>query len=222
MTALSKRDLFDLLIRFLLALTFAVSAGIYFQNGWSQLAHNDTSEIRFILKAFSMIMIGLYTLIVAILYVVRLQPINKFAGIGPCAAAILGGFLMSGVFLLTPRNDLPLGIEILASGLVIIGNISTVFILIKLGRSFSILPESRHLVTSGPYQIVRHPVYLAEAISTLGVLIHFLSPWALILVFTQIGLQLIRIHSEEKVLKETFPEYATYARKVKRLIPGLY
>ncbi|MGB9153552.1 MAG: isoprenylcysteine carboxylmethyltransferase family protein [Alphaproteobacteria bacterium] len=70
--------------------------------------------------------------------------------------------------------------------------------------------------------MVRHPLYLAEAIAALGVVINFLSPWALILVAVQLALQIVRIHYEEKVLKENFPEYEEYAKKTWRLIPGIY
>jgi len=56
----------------------------------------------------------------------------------------------------------------------------------------------------------------------LGVVINFLSVWALSLVAVQLALQVVRIHYEEKVLKETFPEYHDYAQKTWRLIPGIY
>ncbi len=106
--------------------------------------------------------------------------------------------------------------------LVIVGNAFTVVVLLRLGRSFSILPESRKLVTGGPYQIVRHPLYLAEAVAMLGTLINFISPLAILIVVLQIILQLVRIHYEERVMKETFPEYALYAKRTARLIPGIY
>jgi protein-S-isoprenylcysteine O-methyltransferase Ste14 len=38
----------------------------------------------------------------------------------------------------------------------------------------------------------------------------------------QIGFQLYRMQFEEQVMTDTFPEYADYARRVKRLLPGLY
>ncbi len=176
-------------------------------------------EVGHILSVFA---IGLYTLMIGCVYILRLRPVSKFAGAIPCAAAILGGFLMSALLLFAPRDDLPLWARIIASLLVIIGNIFAIIIILRLGRSFSILPEGRRLVTTGPYSVVRHPLYLAEAVATLGAVINFLSLWALILVAVQLSLQMVRIHYEEKVLKETFPEYDDYAQKTWRLIPGIY
>jgi protein-S-isoprenylcysteine O-methyltransferase Ste14 len=69
---------------------------------------------------------------------------------------------------------------------------------------------------------VRHPLYLAEAVATLGAMISFLSVWALLLVVVQMTLQLVRIHYEERVLRQTFPEYAGYAKRTARLIPEIY
>lgn len=221
---LGRRDWIDLGIRALLGVTFAFSAGVCFKNASAELqtidfGHPDAHAFS---HALSVLAIGLYTLMIACLYALRLRAKNRAAGAFPCAAAILGGFLMSGLLLLNPRPDLPLIVQVAACLLVLIGNGFAVYILRHLGRSFSILPESRKLVTSGPYQVIRHPLYLAEAVSTLGALIVFLSPWALALVAVQITLQLVRIHYEEKTLSESFPEYKDYARKTWRLIPGIY
>ncbi len=214
----------DLVVRVVLALTFAVSAGFYLRNAFAlfgRAAEIEGGAARFS-HAASVLAIGLYIMMIACLYVVRLRPVNRFAGIVPCAAAILGGFMLSGLLLLSPRDDLPASARIAACCLVIVGNILSIFILTRLGRSFSILPESRKLVTSGPYRVVRHPLYLAEMIVTLGAMINFLSPLAVAIVGAQFGMQLIRMHYEEKVLRECFPEYASYARRTARLIPGVY
>jgi protein-S-isoprenylcysteine O-methyltransferase Ste14 len=40
---------------------------------------------------------------------------------------------------------------------------------LSLGRSISILPQARQLVTSGPYAFVRHPLYLGEMTAMLGI-----------------------------------------------------
>jgi protein-S-isoprenylcysteine O-methyltransferase Ste14 len=219
-----RRQAVDLALRFMLGLTFAFSAGICFKTVLQsmqgiEMAQVQPDQIGRVLSAFA---IGLYTLMIACLYVLRLKPVNRFAGMLPCAAAILGGFLMSGLLFLSPRDDLPLWAQIVACALVVIGNLFAVVIILRLGRSFSILPEGRRLVTSGPYRIIRHPLYLAEAVATLGAVINFLSPFALVLVAVQLILQLARIHYEERVLKETFPEYDEYARRTARLIPGIY
>ena len=221
---IDRRTMFDLLIRFALGLVFALSAGFYIRNGiteWSHIdpAHPQAHRLAHIVSIFA---IALYTLMIACLYVARLRPVSKFAGAVPCAAAILGGFLMSGLLFFSPREDLPLWALLVAASLVIIGNIFTVVILLHLGRSFSILPEGRRLVTKGPYAVIRHPLYLAEAVGALGAVINFLSPWALLLVGAQLALQMVRIHYEEKVLHETFPEYHDYATRTWRLIPGVY
>jgi hypothetical protein len=43
----------------------------------------------------------------------------------------------------------------------------------SLGRSFSIMAESRQLVTTGPYRFVRHPLYLAEEIAMVSISANF-------------------------------------------------
>src|SRR5580698_3221381 len=91
------RQAIDLGIRFTLALTFALSSSMYFRNGYRilhdvNMVHPDSKTIAF---GFSVVTIGFYMLMIGCLYVVRLSPKNKFAGAGPCAAAILGSFLLS-------------------------------------------------------------------------------------------------------------------------------
>ncbi len=55
-----------------------------------------------------------------------------------------------------------------------------------------------------------------------GILMQFFSLWTALLPIAQIAFQLRRMHNEEIILAETFPEYAAYRRQTARLIPGLY
>ena len=185
----------------------------------TDLAHLDLAGVSHMLSVLS---VGAYALMITFLYVVRLRPVNRLAGFWPAATAVLGSFLMYGLLLLKPRNDLSPDVRIFASVMVLGGNILAVYIMTKLGRSFSIFPEGRRLVVTGPYRIVRHPLYIAEAASTLGVMALFLSPVAVVLFIAQAALQLGRIHYEEHVLREAFPEYREYANTTARLIPGVY
>ena len=91
-----------------------------------------------------------------------------------------------------------------------------------LGRSISILPQARRLVTWGPYALVRHPLYLGEIVAIIGVALQYLSTWALLLVGLQFAFQLLRIENEERVLVQVFPEYADYVARTARLVPGVY
>ena len=78
------------------------------------------------------------------------------------------------------------------------------------------------LVTSGPYGLVRHPLYLGEIVATFGVALQFLLPWSMALVVLQIAFQLQRMKNEERVLSKAFPEYRDYKTRTARLVPGLY
>jgi hypothetical protein len=93
--------------------------------------------------------------------------------------------------------------------------------LLRLGRSFSVMAEARQLVTAGVYRHVRHPLYLAEEIAAVGCAMQFFSLWAVLLLAAQIAFQLRRMANEERVLTQSFPEYARYRQNTARLIPGL-
>ena len=121
-----------------------------------------------------------------------------------------------------PRHPLSVSGEIVATFLLMIGNAGAVVALMQLGRSFSIMAESRQLVTTGPYRFVRHPLYLTEEIALIGVFLQYASPWTVLLLLVQIAFQLRRMHNEELILTGHFPEYAAYQRTTARLIPGVY
>ncbi len=214
----------DLLIRVAAGLAFAIYAGYCLRIGVVRLQtvdfdHLQPHQIGRVLAVFSL---GLCMLITAFLYVLRLRPVGKLSGAIPCATALLGSFLLSSLLLLKPREDLPLGVQVFADLLIVIGNIFITIVLLQLGRSFSILPEGRRPVTHGVYSVVRHPLYLAEAVPALGIAITYFSPLALLLVAAWFAVQIARTNYEEKVLKEHFPEYVDYAKKTRRLIPGVY
>jgi protein-S-isoprenylcysteine O-methyltransferase Ste14 len=91
-----------------------------------------------------------------------------------------------------------------------------------LGRAFSILPQARQFVSSGPYRFVRHPLYLAEQIATWGLMLQFEQPWAVLIALGSLALQFPRMRFEEEILQQVFPDYALYAARTRKIVPGIY
>ena len=163
-----------------------------------------------------------FILLVLWLFLVRLPSINQCRGFRPWALAFLGTFLQAGVVLFPRVPDLPLWLKYLSSGLTLGGTVLAVCILARLGRSFSITPQARRLVTTGVYGIVRHPLYAAEFIAALGLAIPYFSFGVAVVLACQLACQIMRMGYEEEVLRATFPDYAEYVRTTARLVPGLY
>jgi len=102
------------------------------------------------------------------------------------------------------------------------GAILSVVGLLYLRRSFAILPSVRNIVTSGPYSMVRHPVYLGETLFLFGLMMLRFNLLALALLAGAMILLVIRIGIEEKKLGEE-SEYRAYMNRVRyRLIPHIY
>jgi len=117
----------------------------------------------------------------------------------------------------TRRDVLILPGDLLATA----GLVYSVWGLAYLRRSFSIIPEARRLVTGGPYGLSRHPVYLGEIATAIGVNLATAGWPAALAVVYFIGAALLRMRWEERILSQTFPnEYPAYAAKVPRYFPN--
>lgn len=82
--------------------------------------------------------------------------------------------------------------------------------------------KSGKLVTSGPYNFIRHPMYIAQLIAVLPLVIDNFT-WLRLAVFLclLIGL-LLKVSYEEQSLRLKFEQYISYADKTKKLIPFIY
>ena len=83
-------------------------------------------------------------------------------------------------------------------------------------------PTAGGLVTSGPYRIIRHPIYTAACLfGWSAIVVH----WSLVSVALGILLilgALVRIMCEESLVKQQYPEYVEYAKVTKRMVPYLF
>jgi protein-S-isoprenylcysteine O-methyltransferase Ste14 len=113
-------------------------------------------------------------------------------------------------------------------GLILVGDILataglaySVWGLAYLRRSFSIIPEARRLVTGGPYSLSRHPVYLGEIATAIGVNLAGAGWLGGLAVAYFIGCEILRMRWEEGVLSRAFPDdYPPYKRRVPRYFPN--
>ncbi len=165
--------------------------------------------------------VAIYIAMTIFFVAIRRMPVAKSRGARPRAIALIGANLQMALVAL-PHVVVPFPVSAVSLVLATFGTAAEIAVLIWLGRAFSILPEARKLVTGGPYRWIRHPVYLAGTISSLGISLQFEQPWALLVVLVTFRFQLWRMQCEEAVLARAFPEYAGYAAKTARLIPGIY
>src|SRR5213593_2081155 len=97
----------------------------------------------------------------------------------------------------------------------------TLYALTALGRNVSIVPEARSLVDSGPYGVVRHPLYAGELLTTFGIVLARPGLAAAAVWLGVAALQVYRARREEEVLQTIFPEYREYALRTPGFVPGL-
>ena len=218
-----RTKLYDLLAAAPLIAWYVFALSIQLPRLAHQIATLDlaTADPRTVTEIASNLATQLFFTVLALLVVLRRTARGKSSGFYPRFAAVAGTFLSIAIVTLPPR-ELSVSLNIGSTALIVGGIAFALYAVIALGRSLSMMPEARRLVTHGPYRVIRHPVYLGEAIALVGVTLQFLSPWALALLVLQCVFQLERMKNEEAVLSETFPAYRAYAAHTARLLPGLY
>jgi protein-S-isoprenylcysteine O-methyltransferase Ste14 len=83
--------------------------------------------------------------------------------------------------------------------------------------------RGQHVVSSGPYAFVRHPMYTGSVLFFIGAPLLLGSWWGLAMAPLFALLFAIRAGIEERALLEGLPGYADYTRRVRyRLLPGLW
>jgi protein-S-isoprenylcysteine O-methyltransferase Ste14 len=113
----------------------------------------------------------------------------------------------------------------LGAGFVLGGGALSAVGSLRLGSGLTPLPfpkDGAPFVQSGPYAVVRHPIYSGLLIGSAGIAL-LASGWltwvyaaALFTLFD------VKTRHEERWLSSKFPEYASYQRRVRKLLPFLY
>lgn len=93
---------------------------------------------------------------------------------------------------------------------------------VVLGRSFGLVPANRGVVASGPYLLVRHPIYSGYLITHIGFLLAHPSVWNVVLLGVADAALIVRALYEERILirDERYREYCS--RVGWHLVPGVF
>ena len=123
-----------------------------------------------------------------------------------------------------PSSELPQRLDIVLVGLMLtlLGCSVSLWALWHLQGSFAIMAEARSPVMSGPYQSVRHSLYLRETLTLLGLCIMSGTAGALLFWAAITSMQLARASIAEAKLAGQFDDYRAYRQRSRFILPGLY
>ena len=113
----------------------------------------------------------------------------------------------------------------LGVALVLAGALVGVLAARALGTSLTPFPhpsQRASFVAHGPYDLVRHPIYLGGLLLLAGLSL-LMSPWALVVTGVLGVLWGLKADVEERFLRAHYPQYADYCRRTRyRLVPFVY
>lgn len=130
--------------------------------------------------------------------------------------AILGasfGFLWTtlGAGYSEPSNHLIQGFSYIGLFILLLGQSLSIWGILTLRKSFSLLPEARELVISGPYRLFHHPIYVGYSMVMFGQVLLFQSIYIFIGFIIALFLFIFRAKFENSKLS-VLPEHDIYMK----------
>jgi protein-S-isoprenylcysteine O-methyltransferase Ste14 len=120
-----------------------------------------------------------------------------------------------------PEGD-PLAPLALCAGLMGAGFLLQLWAKLTLRRSFGVVAANRGVKASGPYALIRHPMYGGYALTHVGFLLSGPAWWNLAVYGGTFAIAVSRILAEERVLMQD-PAYRALAEKCRyRLLPFVF
>ena len=79
------------------------------------------------------------------------------------------------------------------------------------------------LITSGPYQFIRHPMYTAQVLAVIPLVVEYSTAIRIAALFILVVTLLFKLHYEEKRLVKHFGQaYSDYQKRSKKVLPFIY
>ncbi|PDT76899.1 methyltransferase [Bradyrhizobium sp. C9] len=168
----------------------------------------------------SSLCLAVFYLMLAVLVLTRAPAKAQAEGLLPRIAAFVGTYWPWTITFFARTDG---AVPNLASTVCVLTGMIMILVTIRhLGRSFSLVPQARSVVQTGPYRWIKHPLYLSEEIVFLGVVLQHLSLVTVTLLILHVAIQVRRILYEEDVLRRNLPEYSGYEASRWRLIPYVW
>jgi protein-S-isoprenylcysteine O-methyltransferase Ste14 len=122
-------------------------------------------------------------------------------------------------------SSVPASVSVLGDALIVLGFLFTFFVFREnsYGASTIQIAEGQTVISTGPYALVRHPMYAAALVMLVGVPLALGSWWGLFALLLILPVLIWRLLDEERFLRQNLPGYTEYQTKVKyRLLPLIW
>ncbi|WP_448030930.1 methyltransferase family protein [Bradyrhizobium liaoningense] len=124
-------------------------------------------------------------------------------------------------------SDMPTALQALGLALFLASTLFTMWVFRENSFAAPVVKlqteRAQHVISTGPYAHVRHPMYSGMVLFFAGVPLLLGSWWGLAMMPLFIALLAVRIPIEERTLREGLPGYTDYAARVRyRLVPGVW
>ena len=159
-----------------------------------------------------------------------LETTHSYLDTAALIAILFSNFVLVGTGIFFALGWLPASENLLSSGLgapmTLLGMLGTFYCRSCLGRFWTAdvtLQEGHQVVDSGPYALVRHPIYTTVLVMYFGTALVFPIWWNGVAFVIILLAHLVKTWVEDQFLAKQLPGYHDYQTKVRfRLIPGIW
>lgn len=142
-------------------------------------------------------------------------------------AAILAWLIAIGLDRRAAASSVPLALQALGFVLYLACTLFTMWVFRENSFAAPVVKlqaeRAQHVISTGPYAHVRHPMYSGMIMFFAGIPLLLGSWWGLAVAPVFLVLLAVRIHIEERTLRAGLPGYSDYAARVRyRLLPGVW
>lgn len=155
------------------------------------------------------------------------QPPADKAFVTALMAAMLAWLVVMGLDRRALASDMPIAFQVLGFVLFVLCMLFTMSVFRENSFAAPVVKlqaeRAQHVISTGPYAYVRHPMYSGMMLFFAGLPLALGSWWGLAMAPLFLALFAVRIRIEERTLREGLPGYIDYAARVRyRLVPGVW